>query len=338
MERLFEILSLKRGHQSVGERKFVDNILGQYPVTKLYDPQGEVLAYMLASKEHSDILWSCHIDTVHAPTDDAKQVVIWDKGMDMMYKQDGKPLGADDGAGVWLMLEMYDTGVPGTYLFHRGEERGGIGSTGMAKYHPEFIADHNYAIAFDRRDTCSVITHQSSGRCCSNLFAEELAARIMGKDKRFELKPDDGGIYTDTAEYTKLIPECTNVSIGYYNEHGGSEMLDLSYLSWLRDRLCSIDLTKLPIVRKTTDVESKWGDWGWGTDFLYAPPKASKKSKKLQLVEENPTCAEEIVEMRWRDVVKWVERTAPEDVADLLMNMAEDLVYNTDSFGEEYVK
>ena len=48
-------------------------------------------------------------------------------------------LGADDGAGVFLMLEMIDANVEGTYIFHRGEERGGWGSSQIAELHADYI-------------------------------------------------------------------------------------------------------------------------------------------------------------------------------------------------------
>ena len=36
-------------------------------------------------------------------------------------------------------------------------------------------------------------------------------------------KTDTGGSFTDTANYTDIIPECTNLSCGYYNAHTQSE-------------------------------------------------------------------------------------------------------------------
>ena len=38
-------------------------------------------------------------------------------------------------AGIWLLLEMIDAGVPGVYALHYGEERGGVGSSGLAEHH-----------------------------------------------------------------------------------------------------------------------------------------------------------------------------------------------------------
>jgi len=34
-------------------------------------------------------------------------------------------------------------------------------------------------------------------------------------------------VYTDTAEFTDIIPECTNRSVGYAREHTQEESLDL---------------------------------------------------------------------------------------------------------------
>jgi hypothetical protein len=43
-------------------------------------------------------------------------------------------LGADDAAGVWLLCEMIRAGIPGLYVFHRNEERGGRGAEFFAKH------------------------------------------------------------------------------------------------------------------------------------------------------------------------------------------------------------
>ena len=42
-------------------------------------------------------------------------------------------------------------------------------------------------------------------------------------------KKDEGGVYTDSAEFTDIIPECTNISVGYYKEHTVNETQDIQY-------------------------------------------------------------------------------------------------------------
>lgn len=63
-------------------------------------------------------------------------------------------------------------------------------------------------------------------------------------------KPSARGIFTDTANYTHLIPECTNVSVGYYHEHTKDEALDLDYLRELSEKVIEVDWEDLPTTRE----------------------------------------------------------------------------------------
>jgi hypothetical protein len=52
-----------------------------------------------------------------------------------------------------------------------------------------------------------------------------------------------------------IIPECTNLSCGYANEHSSNETLHLPTLVALRDACLNIDWAALPVVRDPTVVE-----------------------------------------------------------------------------------
>lgn len=71
----------------------------------------------------------------------------------------------------------------------------------------------------------------------------------MKKNDNFNYRPDPTGIYTDSAQFTQLILECTNISVGYYNEHSVSEKQDIKHLEQLCDVVCKIDWESLPVVR-----------------------------------------------------------------------------------------
>ena len=77
------------------------------------------------------------------------------------------------------MLHLINNNVPGLYYFFIGEEVGCIGS-GLAssKSISEFKGKYDRIISFDRRGTDSVITYQSSTRCCSDEFADSLAKQL----------------------------------------------------------------------------------------------------------------------------------------------------------------
>lgn len=188
------------------------------------------------------VMWSSHTDTVHRAA--GTQRVVYGGGLLSLHEtSQSSCLGADCTVGVWLMINMIRRNVPGLYIFHDSEEVGGLGSDYIAKHTPELLDNIQFAIAFDRRGTSSVITHQGS-RCASDAFGSALAAQL---GKPFTL--DTGGTFTDTANYTHIVPECTNISVGYYNAHTSNEYLDVSFAAHLLERLCQLDIAALPVMR-----------------------------------------------------------------------------------------
>lgn len=194
--------------------------------------------------DSTPVLWSCHTDTVHRSP--GRQTIHDASGVVSLSRQsliDGRNcLGADDTAGVWLCREMILNRVPGTYIFHYAEERGGIGSSALADNASgeEWLSRFTHAIAFDRRGTSDIITHQSYGRTASNLFAESLV-RILTTAGLEGYSPCDSGIFTDTANYASVIGECSNVSVGYRHEHTIHESLDTHHIGRLHDALLIAD-------------------------------------------------------------------------------------------------
>jgi hypothetical protein len=262
-ERLHEMLRWRRPHGSQTEKEWVDRfIVKPYDAWPIECPKTEdVFAWVItvppADGTISKVMFSCHVDTVHQR--EGRQKITYNMATNCYGKNDGEPLGADNAAGVWLLLEMIDRKVPGTYFFHRGEEKGGIGSDGIAGYYEKVLHQFDMAIAFDRKATWSVITHQWGGRCCSDAFAVALAEGLNNVNEDFMYCNDDSGLFTDTANYTHVIPECTNVSVGYYDEHTGRERLDLEHLFALRDALPQIAWHALPVKRDPSVVERD--DW-----------------------------------------------------------------------------
>jgi hypothetical protein len=245
-ERLHDMLRVKRPHNSKAEAQWIKKYILCYPEAYSIPSPNGPMAYVIEVGK-SKTMFSCHVDTVHR--EGGKQTIKFNKKDNTYYKTDGKPLGADDTAGCWLMLEMIDAGVPGTYVFHRGEECGGIGSSYIAENMPKFLEQFDRAVAFDRRGATSVITHQGWSRCASDDFAEALAMEL-NKNPECMYMPDDSGIFTDTANYVDYIPECTNIACGYANEHSGSETLHIPTLFALRQACCfEVDWENLPTER-----------------------------------------------------------------------------------------
>lgn len=171
---------------------------------------------------------------------------------------DGKAsvLGADDAAGVYTLTEMIAAGVPGRYLFFVGEECGGIGSSRYVLNNPDYQS--NMVVSFDRKALSSVITHQGGYRTCSDEFATALSSALNLQEPSFEYRPDSSGVYTDSKEFAHIVPECTNISVGYYNEHTTRELLDLPHLLALTQACIKLDWSALPI-RRDPEQDVPWG-------------------------------------------------------------------------------
>jgi hypothetical protein len=225
-------------------RRFIDRLPNCYA-----DSYGNRI---VAIGDNPSILWSSHTDTVHKT--DGRQALIRTEDHAIMRKEPGDCLGADCTTGVWLMCQMVSANIPGLYVFHRDEEIGGLGSQWIANKTPDLLQGISHAIAFDRKGESSVITHQAGGRCASDTFANALCS-ILGKAWR----TDDTGTFTDTANYADIIPECTNISVGYWSQHTENESQNLAFALDLRDRLISADMSGLPCERDPTDYSFDYG-------------------------------------------------------------------------------
>jgi hypothetical protein len=203
--------------------------------------------YFIQIGNSPSTMFTCHLDTASQREEGVNHVFDG-----KFIKTDGKTiLGADDKAGMTILLYMIEKNVEGLYYFFIGEERGCVGSrlasSNWSSF--DFSSYITKCISFDRRGTSSVITEQLYGVCCSLEFAKELSKRLNEKNSEFNFSPDPTGIYTDSAQFTSLIPECTNISVGYYNEHSGSESQDIEFLEKLCKVCIEVDWETLPIVK-----------------------------------------------------------------------------------------
>jgi hypothetical protein len=211
-------------------------------------------------------------------------------------------LGADNAAGVWMLREMILSGVPGLYVFHRKEESGGDGSRYFAKNNRELFKSCQAAIAFDRRGTRSIITHQFAGMTASRNFATTLAG-LIGMDH----EPDDGGTFTDTASYSDLISECSNISVGFFNEHSATESLDVPYLIELRNAMVEINPEDIVCERDPGDhgYSRYWGASeyysGYGSSSGYSTGYSNYGHRSSYSVTSRGTAKADSYYSRWDD-------------------------------------
>lgn len=266
------------------------------------DKVGNIILDIGKPKKDFRTVFSCHMDTVHQNAD-AKIGLMYtlrddkpeSEGMVYAYTtytgKDGKDfiapsiLGADDKLGVYILLKLIEQNTPGRYIFHIGEERGGIGSKHIAENTPDVLKNMRRAIAFDRMNYTDAISFQAGGRCCSTEFStamcNEINLHLLTRSEQF--KPDVRGVWTDTANYTKLVSECTNLSVGYFRQHTTEEHFDLI---WYRDillpALLKTNWESLITVRDKTAKEPEYNNYGnyYGgvNDDLYGWSKGNRYS------------------------------------------------------------
>ena len=234
--------------------------------------------YILTIGDSPTILWSAHLDTVHnhggmqRVTANAKEIFT------LPSRRGHLPncLGADDGVGVWLLINMVRAGVAGRYVWHVGEECGSRGSRYIDK-HSDALAGIQIAMAFDRRGTADVITHQFGERTASDAFATSFAVALArtGIDGVDKYAPEHG-VFTDTANYADSVAECSNLSCGYFKEHSVNEHVSIAHVLALRDALCLLDTSSLVIERKPGECDDAMGD-DWETYWYRRSSRSEAK-------------------------------------------------------------
>ena len=262
---LTRALSITRPHDTPATMYFT-NWLSERVPTKFKDKMWVDVAGNLHVDARLDgthkTLFVAHVDTVHKSVAANK----FTKTKHMWFA-DGAPLGADDGAGCAMLMHMLTHKVAGYYVFTQGEECGGIGATHLAKHYPQLLGEFDRAIAFDRRGVDSIITDQAYGMCCSDAFAQHLSDQLNAADDTFMYSPDPSGVYTDTAEFVDVIPECTNISVGYMFEHSDREQLDIAHFQALAKAVLKVKWDMLPTEREpgvyALPMSTGMYDTGW---------------------------------------------------------------------------
>jgi hypothetical protein len=264
---LARALSVKRPHNTPAVSDFTEWLFNALPaeLKSFTSVDGAGNLHIDNRIAGSKTLFIAHVDTVHREVG-ANKI----RKTSTHWYADGAPLGADDGAGVAMLMHLIHADVKGYYIFSQGEECGGIGAKHIATHHADLLAQFDRAIAFDRRGIDSVISHQGMGRCASDVFCQALANDLNAFDDTLMYSPDDTGVYTDTAEFTDIIPECTNISVGYYSEHGDQENLDIVHFEALSNAVLKVMWDSLPTDRDPTVPEYKeykyntawWSNYG----------------------------------------------------------------------------
>lgn len=152
------------------------------------------------------IMLVAHIDTVHSPKPD---VIFHDRVQNVLWSPEG--LGADDRAGVFIILSLLKYGFRPHVLFTDGEESGGLGASNACyKLSPPEV---NYIIQLDRRGSNDSVYYN-----CDNSYFKDYI--------------DSFGFSEAFGSFSDISTLClewgvagVNLSVGYVNEHTSSEHL-----------------------------------------------------------------------------------------------------------------
>jgi len=241
---LWDLLRLKRPDGSQAIVEMVARIKQLSPVSSHEDAMGNL--WIDARSGDEGTMFMAHLDTVHR---NAGTTPIYMDTAGIVTTDGKSPLGADDGAGVALLVSMLLAGVPALYLFTQGEECGGHGGRFAARQKDRYKGIERI-ISFDRRGRFDICGEQCVGTLASVEFVTALA-KALGMGHSWA-----EGTYTDNSEFQGNVREIVNVSVGYMNEHSPAESLNYNYWCELREACIKLDWEALPTVGP--DISRDW--------------------------------------------------------------------------------
>ena len=165
-----------------------------------------------------------HLDTVESipPTD-----IYYDKSKKVMWSP--QLLGADDRAGVYLIVQIIEQGYRPSIIFTCDEELGALGAQNLVSEKPKCPLENLHAIIqLDRRGKNDCVFYN-----CNNASFTQFIESFGFKSA--------WGSYSDISF---LAPAwniaAVNLSVGYENEHQNIELLHTDWLESTFDRVCGI--------------------------------------------------------------------------------------------------
>lgn len=163
-----------------------------------------------------------HLDTVHPiPVKN----LFYDRHKSTLWSPEG--LGADDRAGLFIILKIIEAGHRPHIILTTDEEKGGKGAQALAK-EPYLLGDLKYLIQLDRRGAQDCVFYD-----CDN--------------KDFEKYVESFGFKTSWGTFSDISFLCpawnicgVNLSVGYEYEHSTSELLNIHYLFKTFYKVCKM--------------------------------------------------------------------------------------------------
>jgi hypothetical protein len=246
-----------------GNQKVASNRIKKY-LTELNIPfQLDTYGNIYSITEHNSPLFVSHLDTVGEDT--MREKLSYTRDTHTLSRP-GYILGADDRAGVALIMVTLLRGNPLNFLFTLDEEVGGLGASSISKdtIFQAHLLDYGVPciIEYDRKHTEDLIGY--SNDLCGKDLEDEIIA-LTGASPAT-------GIFTDIDYLCKLLPG-VNLSAGYYNAHTTNEYLDmdiwhskLEELLNLRDGLSGLEFVPAPVPTR----RSFSGTYSYDTAYDYS--------------------------------------------------------------------
>ena len=203
----------------------------------------------------SRTIFSSHLDTFTSERVKVNHVIE-----ENIIRTDGTTiLGADDKAGVMVMLYMIEKEIPGNYIFFTGEERSCIGSKKFVSENKNFLKNIDRVVAFDRGGYNEISSKFCSVEGSSKVFLKRLKDSLYNHNYNFT--EVDGG-FCDATSFIDVVPECINLSVGYFKEHTVEESVDIKYLYEISEVYSNIEWEKLvprrtPVVFSLDDLKNE---------------------------------------------------------------------------------
>lgn len=166
---------------------------------------------------------------------------------DKMFAVDAN-IGGDDKCGVAVALAVASlTKTPLKISFSSGEECG----KGSRCSDPAFFEGVDFCFTPDRKNDNDLITSYSGQPMQSPEFTKWLAK--IGKKFKKKVNVMNGTSYADCLAISKFVPECVNLSSGYYNPHQKKEYILLDELfttfQWVLDAYTRLENGEFEAVR-----------------------------------------------------------------------------------------
>jgi len=230
MPRKFRTITEAIRSQPKEIAKYLDSIATKH---------GEGCWFVKHPESNSRVCLVAHIDTIFVSPSNLEI------SNHILKSAKNEGLGADDRAGVWALLKLYNTMSKADrpmLLFTDGEERGGIGAYEACTVLKEELKNVIFFVELDRQDQKDAVFY------CNEPVNFRRYIETFGYK-------ESHGSFSDISILGKFFEVCAvNLSVGYQHQHSKEETLNLK---WLAESMRKIRLLLEANSSSTTVWENK---------------------------------------------------------------------------------